>query len=179
MNLGEMFATPALIGAQCVGFVAMVISFFVYAFRDRRKILFSKLLTDLLWVAHYVLLGAYSGAVTNGINAVREGVFYHKDKIRARRLFFPVLFVCLNVATLAFSWQGWVSILPAVGASLNVAALWSTNTKRLRVLVIPAMTAWLTYSVLVHSLWGTVVGVASIVSAAVGLVRERTKRNHA
>ena len=80
MDISELFSTPQGAVAQCVGFVAMAVALFIYTFHTRKRILLCKLLADLLWVVHYVLLGALSGAVINGINALREGVFYHRDK---------------------------------------------------------------------------------------------------
>ena len=170
----EMLSTPPIIAAQCMGLVAMLLAFFVYAFRDRRKILLSKLILDLLWLVHYALLSAYSGAAVNGINAVREGVFYNKKKAWARHIAWPILFVCLNLATVVLAWQGWISILPALGSSLNAVALWSSSTRRLRLLTIPALGMWLVYSILVCSVWSLLVNAVSIVSALVGLIRNGT-----
>ena len=57
--LAELFSTPQGAIAQCVGFVAMGIALFMYAFRSRKSILLAKLAADLSWVVHYLLLGDF------------------------------------------------------------------------------------------------------------------------
>lgn len=39
-----------------------------------------KLLSDLLWMGNYLLLGAYTGAALNGIAILRELVFLQRDR---------------------------------------------------------------------------------------------------
>ncbi|MBQ8311015.1 MAG: YgjV family protein [Clostridia bacterium] len=176
MGFWELFSTPQGVAAQCVGFVAMGVAFFIYAFRDRRKILFTKLIADALWMIHYVLLGAHSGAVINTINVVREGVFYHKEKPWASHLFWPFLFVAANAVSTAFSWQGWISLLPLVGSSLNVLALWCASPKRIRLIALPALTMWEIYSILVGSVSSTIVNGISIVSILFAMGRDLLER---
>lgn len=178
MSLETMFATPESAVAQVLGFLAMLLGFAMYAFHTRGRILLAKLAADALWVGHYLLLGASSGALINGVNMVREGVFYHKAKKWASNLAWPFLFLALNLLMTALSWQGAISLLPMVGSSLNVLGLWCSDPKHMRLISIPALTAWLIYSVTVGSLWSLLVNGASICSAVYGLLRDaRQKRN--
>lgn len=170
--LRELFSTPEGVVAQCVGFVAMAVALFMFAFRTRKRILFAKLIADALWVIHYLLLGAFSGAVINAVNVAREGVFYHKEKRWASSVFWPILFVCANTALTLLSWQGWISLLPLLGSSANVLALWCASPKRMRILAIPALSLWVIYSVLVGSVPSFFVNVFSIASAIYGLIRD-------
>ncbi|MBQ9774065.1 MAG: YgjV family protein [Clostridia bacterium] len=175
MDFSEMFSSPRLIAAQCVGALAMVLAFFIYAFRDRKRILLSKMVADLLWVVHYLLLAAYSGAAVNLVNAGREGVFYHKEKKWASSRAWPILFVLLNLVLTVLSWQGPISLLPMLGSSLNALGLWCTSTTRLRMVSLPALTLWLVYSILVGSLWSLLVNGVSILSALYALIRDRVR----
>jgi len=175
-GLFDLFSTPEGAIAQCVGFVAMGIALVTFTFRTRKRILVSKMIADALWVVHYLLLGASSGAVINAINVAREGVFYHKEKKWASILLWPVLFVCANAVSTLFSWQGWISLLPLLGSSINVVALWCASPRWMRLLSIPALTLWEIYSILVGSVPSMIVNVLSIISAVWGLAREARKK---
>ena len=170
--IAESFSTPTGAVAQCVGFVAMGIALFMYAFHSRKSILLAKLTADLLWVVHYFLLGAFSGSVINAVNAVREGVFYHKEKKWASSIVIPMLFVAVNAALTALSWEGWISLLPLFGSSINVVGLWCASPKRMRMLAIPALSLWEIYSILVASVPSMIVNAFGICSAVYGLVRD-------
>ena len=56
---------------QVVGVIAMVESFFIFQVTDRRKMVALKLLDDLLWVTHFILIGGYTAALTTGIAVFR------------------------------------------------------------------------------------------------------------
>lgn len=172
MDFAELFSTPQEIAAQIFGFIAMGIGLCMFAFRERKKILLFKMFANLTWVAHYALLGAASGAAINAINAVREGVFYHKEKKWASYVFWPFLFIAVNVGSTVLSWQGLISLLPMTGATINIIALWCNSTKKLRLFALPSQTLWLIYSIAVSSLPSTLFNAFSIVSLLLGMVRE-------
>lgn len=57
--------------AQFFGFAAIVDSFFIFQQTKRRNMLILKVLQDLLWLVHYVLLACWSAAATSLICAFR------------------------------------------------------------------------------------------------------------
>lgn len=177
MDFNAMFATPESVAAQVLGLCAMLLGFVMYAFHHRGKILLAKLTADALWVVHYLLLDAASGAMINAVNVVREGVFYHKEKRWASHLLWPFAFLALNLFMTALSWQGMISLLPAVGSSLNVFGLWCSDPRRLRLVSLPALTAWMIYSVLVGSVWSLAVNAASVSSILFALIRDAKAKN--
>ena len=176
MDLISLFSTPRGAIAQCIGFVAMALALFMYTFHSRKKILIAKMGVDALWVIHYLLLGALSGAVINAINVTRESVFYHKEKKWGSFVIWPILFVLANAISTVLTWQGPISLLPLIGSSLNVLALWCASPKWMRILTIPALTLWEIYSVCVMSLSSILVNIFSILSAVYGLVRDALEK---
>ncbi len=177
MNWSELFSTPQGVAAQCVGFVAMGVALFIYTFRDRRKILLSKMVADLLWVGHYGLLGAFSGSLINAVNAVREAVFYHKDhRAWARHIAWPILFLAANAACTLLSWQGPLSLLPMLGSSLNIIGLWCSSPTKLRLISLPAQTLWEIYSIAVGAIPSIIVNAISITSILIALSRDAIEK---
>ena len=178
MNFAELFSTPQGIAAQCVGFVAMGVAFFIFVFRDRKKILFTKMIADVLWVMHYGLLSAFSGAFINAVNAVREGIFYHKGKPWANHFLWPIGFVLVNLILTFFSWQGFVSLLPVFGSSINILGLWCNDPKRIRQISLPAQTLWEIYSILVGSIPSIIFNAISICSILFAMARDFLEKGH-
>lgn len=70
------------ITAQIFGLCAMAALFSVYQQSDRGKLLKSKLFADVFWVVHYIMLGAYGGAVPNFVGIFRELVFINREKLK-------------------------------------------------------------------------------------------------
>ena len=63
---------------QAIGVIAMVESFVIYQVTDRKKMVVLKLLDDVLWVIHFILIGGYTAMLTTGIAVFREIIFYFK-----------------------------------------------------------------------------------------------------
>lgn len=70
------------LAAQILGVLALVENAFIFLSRKRECILQRKLLSDILWMGNYLLLGAYTGAALNGIAILRELVFLQRDRRR-------------------------------------------------------------------------------------------------
>lgn len=64
---------------QIFGFAAIGSSLLIYTRKKRWSILGFKLVQDLCWAIHYLLLGAYSAMATNLICTTRELVFQSKN----------------------------------------------------------------------------------------------------
>ena len=67
------------LAAQILGVLALGENAFIFLSRKRERILQLKLLSDILWMGNYLLLGAYTGAALNGIAILRELVFLQRD----------------------------------------------------------------------------------------------------
>lgn len=79
LNWAEICNVKVLF-AQIFGFIPMTLVYFVFMFNGRRKVISIKACSDLLWSIHFILLNEMSGAVVNGINVVRNIIFFQKQK---------------------------------------------------------------------------------------------------
>ena len=61
--------------AQAVGFAAMTLNIGSYQLKNSRQLVLCRAFGDLIYIAHYLLLGAYSGCTTVAICAV-NGLIY-------------------------------------------------------------------------------------------------------
>lgn len=176
------FSTPVQIVGQVVGFLAMLISLFAFAFVSRKKILATKLSTDVLWVVSFALCGAASGAVTNGVSAIRETVFYFKKESWKRKWYIPAAFLAFYAGSALLTWAGSLSLLPLIASVFSVLGLWASEPLHTKLWLFPALSIWLIYSLSTHSVMAAGSNVLSLISVTVGLFREwqlrrKTKKN--
>lgn len=66
--------------AQLIGLGGTYMLFTLYQQKERKKLLLRKLCADVLWGIHFVMLGAWAGAIPNLMGIFRETVFLHSDK---------------------------------------------------------------------------------------------------
>lgn len=163
--------SPLKIAAQIIGLIALIEGLFIYQQSSRRKILILKGSNDLIWAAHYALLGAVSGAVLDVIAVFRAIVFYNKDKRWASSKLWLLVFLAVTWVGIALSWQGPVSLLAGFGSSFAVTGYYLTNERLTRLFNIPALILWLVYSALNYSFGGIVNNVITFCSLIVGIVR--------
>ena len=68
----------------------------IYQQKKRQKILWFKLVSNILWSAHYLFLFAYAGMGVCLIGVVRESIFINKDKKWAKSKIWLVIFLFLK-----------------------------------------------------------------------------------
>ena len=158
------------IAAQTAGFIGTVLGFVMYLARKRKTILLGKFTCDILWILHYGLIGAYSGAALNVLALGRESVFYNKEKKWASSKFWLVLFVALTIISSSLSWEGMLSLLPMIGSCCAVMSFWCTNPFHIRLLALPCQILWLIYNILHQSLPSTLSCSISLVAIFIGLI---------
>lgn len=66
--------------AQIIGFVAFVVSLIAYHRKDKKTILGNMIISNILNLIHYLLLGAFSGCVTKLLAIFRDYFIIFKEK---------------------------------------------------------------------------------------------------
>ena len=96
----------------------------------------------VLWALQYLLLGAWTAALTMGSTALRtlfSGIperHRHKHPAAAS---FVLLFVMLTAVT----WQGAVSLLPAFAVINTTLALFYLGNRKMRIACLASSVAWI------------------------------------
>ncbi|MBQ9115437.1 MAG: YgjV family protein [Clostridia bacterium] len=170
--LDNLFGKDVPLPIQLFGFAGVLLAFFIYIFKDRKKILITKLIADTCWVIHYFGIGATSGGAINIVAMGRETVFLNKKRKWASYPIWPAIFVSATVVSSIISWQGPLSILPMVGSAVAAFALWSTKPLLIRLISIPSTSLWLIYALISGSLPATICNILSISAMLIGLARD-------
>ena len=68
--------------AQIIGFIAFIASLISYHRKSKKAILSSMLISYVLFIIHYLLIGAYSGCITKVLAIFRNYFIILKDKYK-------------------------------------------------------------------------------------------------
>lgn len=174
IDLISQFSNPITAIAQIIGFVPMVLSYFVFHFNNRKAIITTKAISDLLWTVHFLMLGALSGAFTNAVCAVRGLVFSQRGKKKwASSVLIPIIFCIFTLSVTLVSWAGLKSFLPVIGSCLAIIGFWSKDPKNIRKFSFPGVILWFIYGVLTLSLSTIICNIISIASIIITEIKVR------
>ena len=162
-----------LLFGQIFGLCLAALSFLVYLQKSRGEILITKLILDVLNIFQQAMVGAFTGSVINGIAVLREIVFYHKEEKKwAKSKVWLIVFLLLMTAAPIVSWQGFISLLPAIGSSLVVVGFYCSNPKLLRIFGIIGQSFWVVYSCIILNLGGIIGSSLCILGGIIGFIND-------
>ncbi len=154
--------------AEVCGGIATVIGFLIFQQKDRRRILMMKLICDVLWLLHFLLLGAYSGMVLSVVAAAREITFRILDRRGKRRsIFWLFLFLAANMLLVFSAWNSPWSICSLISGQLATLAFWQSSPQRTKILSLFVCLSQITYAIAVGSY--AAVGNEIITLASIGI----------
>lgn len=157
--------------AQIFGVLGMAALFMSYQQTERKKLIGCKLVADVMWVAHYMLLGAVGGAIPNFVGIFREIVFMQRSdekKKWAKSPVIPAVFIIINWTLAIITWKTPLSLLPICASTFVTISLWVKNPKLTRAIGAPVSCAFIIYDIFVGSWIGIVnesVALVSIISS--------------
>ncbi len=158
---------------QSLGLVAMLVSFVIYQQSNRGRMVFWKLVTDVLWATHFFLIGGLTAALTTAMAISREIVFYNKDKKWGKSPLWAVLFVLTFAAAAALTWEDVFSLLPSCGSIIATFAYWQSDSKRAKILLVPTAICMFVYNLYNCSYAGVANEVITLISLLIYFIRAK------
>lgn len=157
---------------QGVGYLALLFSILSFQKNKRIAILLFMLVSLLLYVVHYFLLNARTGALMNLIEAGVVFVAYQKEtKAWAQHKFWPYLFsFCFIIAGILTS-KTYMGSLPVIAQIFGTVAVWQNNSRAIRFIMLVPRPLWFIYNFTVGSYAGMAAEVFIFLSVVVGIVR--------
>lgn len=136
---------------QLIGVAGTLLFFLSYQCRSNRNLFRVQLLSYLFYTAHLLLLGALTGGVSYMINTLRSFCLGSRWKF-AHSQGMCAIICAMQLAALALTWSGWISILPVAA---NIAATLGGYTHNPRKIRIAGMFVnsplWIVYDLCVGS----------------------------
>lgn len=159
--------------ATGLGLGAVVLFVLSYQVKKRRGIVALNAASRVLYVAQYVLLGAFEGALLDLVAFVVSVASQKQDTPFVKKHFKAVV-ITANVFIVAMGlllYQNIFSLLPIFGVIFETMALWLRNEKHIRFVSFFGAPFWLAYN-LVSRAYGSAIGnVLTICSIAIAVFR--------
>ena len=164
--------------ALIIGLSAVFFGLMSYQFRRRGGIIACSVVSRVLYVLQYLLLGAFEGAVMDlsAIPASMLAARKHMPFVAKHRVLW---WLAGNVAVVLIGWIFWkniYSLFAIVGVLFEINALWMTKEKYIRLISLGSLPFWMVYNILCGA-WGSVLGnalmVVSVLSAMYRLDRKK------
>lgn len=156
---------------QAVGFIGTILFFCSFQCRSNRNLFRVQFLSYLFYSVHLLMLGAATGGISYIINIFRSLCLGSRWRF-ARQPAMCVILCLLQCAALAFTWAGWISLLPVAA---NIAATiggYTHNARRIRLVgMLINSPLWIVYDLIVGSWAGLLDEAVSELSMAISILR--------
>ena len=168
--------TTTSIIAQIFGMAGILAFIMLYQFNDMKKVLKTKMVMDVLWASHYLLLGATSAFAVNAICLVRECVFINDDKKIFKSRIWLWIFIAFNIVSAILTWKGYFSILPAMTSTLATISFKQKSVKVARVIGITNNVMMFIYDIFVGSYMGLIAESLAFLAVVVAIFRNKSQK---
>lgn len=156
--------------ALLLGVFGVLINLIIYQQTTSKRVLLTKLLSDVIWAAQYLLLGAYTGFCIGCIGILRETVFYRVNKKSRTGTVCLVIFVLTSILSAIITWRSPISILPAIASVISVFGFYFAIPRLSRILAFPISLCMGIYAFTVGSHLGVVNELITVASSTLGIV---------
>lgn len=172
-SLLEAFEFNSVEGAiaQIIGFIALVFAMVSYQMKTQKKIVLIQIVSCSFFALHFLMLGAYTGALMNLIAAIRSVVFANKDKKWGRSNWWIVFFSLVCVVAVGFTWEGTLSLMPMAGMVLTSVAWGIEKASLVRLISLPSSPLWIVYNFICGSTAGVLTEVFVMISIITAMIR--------
>ena len=158
--------------ANFLGLLAVALFVASYQIKSRKKLIIVNAASRILYVAQYVLLGAYEGALLDIVAFFISLLYHNRNKIPKR--YFVLVVIASNAAIIGvglLTYQNIFSLLPILGVIFETLALWFNRERHIRIFSLAGAPFWLAYNVY-STAYGSAIGnVITLISISVAILR--------
>ncbi len=141
---------------QAIGFAGTILFFLSYQCKHNKNLFRVQFLSYVFYTTHFLLLGAVTGGISYMINTLRSFCLGSQKAFLKGKWMCGILCI-LQLVTLIFTWDGWISVLPIAA---NIAATiggYTYNARKIRIVgIFVNSPLWIVYNVWVGS-WAGIV----------------------
>ena len=157
---------------QGIGFVALLFVVFSFQRYKRISILSCMLIGLVLFVVHYSLLHAWTGALLNLIEAGMVYVAHQKEnKSWANKKLWLYIFIILFIISGLITSKTIVGVLAVLAQIFGAIAVWQKNPRTIRFIMLIPRPLWFLYNLSVGSYAGMIKEIFIFVSVLTGIIR--------
>jgi len=156
---------------QAVGLVGTALFFASYQCKSNKNLFRVQFVSYVCYTVHLLLLGATTGGISYVLNTVRSFCLgSSNDFLKSKKM--CAIICVLQLLALAFTWGGWISVLPVAA---NIAATiggYTHNPRKIRVAgMFINSPLWIIYDIAVGSWAGILDELVTELSMIVSIIR--------
>lgn len=159
--------------ANAVGVLAVILFVLSYQQKTRKGIVLCNVISRALYVAQYILLFAFEGAMLDVIGIAASILAQKKDTSFIKKNL-KIIVVCVNLAIVVAGlllYKNAFSLLPMFGVLLHTGAFWLTNEKYIRIVSFFGSPFWLVYNVYSMAYGSAAGDIMTMVSIGIAIFR--------
>lgn len=165
--------------AQIIGLLAVVTFLLSYQNKTRENIIKWNVISRILYIIQYVLLGAFEGAVLDIVGAI-SSIVANKKENRVIKVNLPLVILNFNLLILVVGmvlYKNIFSLFPIIGVMLHTSAFWISDEKKIRIISFLGSPFWLVYN-LSKFAYGSAVGdILTMLSIGLAIYRYDIKKS--
>lgn len=166
---------PIFIIGQIFGVIAIALGFLSYQMKTAGRILLLQALTGVVFAVHYLMIGAITGMAMNVVCFVRCIVYYFRNKRGSTEKISPIVFTLIMAVIGIITWDAWYSVFVFFGILINTLCMAFSNPQKVRASILVTSPLVLIYDAFALSFGGMVYESVAIISAAIGIARNRKR----
>ena len=164
--------------AQIVGIFAVALFLLSYQQKKRSHIIITNVISRLLYITQYLLLGAFSGAALDILGA-GSSVIAERTNCGFFKRHFVLTVVSVNAiivitgVTIALINKSWLDLFSLAGVLLHTSAFWISDEKIIRRVSLLGSPFWFIYN-FASCAYGSAIGdVLTMCSIVIAMIRYR------
>lgn len=166
---------------QIIGLLAVAMFLLSYQQKKRTNIILFNVVSRLLYILQYLLLGAFAGAVLDILGAVASVVAgkKHTPFIKKHLTLVIVLMNALIVAAgvaIALVNRSWLDLFSLAGVLLHTGAFWINSEKIIRRISLAGSPFWFIYNFMSHAYGSAIGDLLTMGSILLAMYRHREKK---
>lgn len=167
--------------AQAVGIVAMTFNILSFQQKTPKRVITFQFFGSVLFALNYLLMGALVGMCMNIVGIMRAVVYSNREKFRADRVFWLILFTSLYILSYILTFtvfgtpftlkNGIIELLPVIGMTATTVSFRLQNAATIRKFGFISSPCWLAYNIVNVAIGGAVCEIFSLCSIVIGTIR--------
>ena len=151
--------------------LSFIVSLFAYHRNKKSKIMTTMVLSNVLNLIHYVILGAYSGGITKIVGIFRDSFIVMKDNKKEKYNYVLYMFLIIYIILAIIMYKSILSIFPLLAAMIYIVGIWNANELKVKKVACFCYILWLVYNIYIFSIFAIITNIISIISSYIAIKR--------
>ncbi len=175
MLQGILQMEPIFVTGQVFGVIAIAFGFLSYQMKTQGQLILMQALTGLVFIIHYLMIGAVTGMAMNIVGLIRCIVYYFRNKKGSGEKVTPIIFAVIMGLIGILTWEAWYSAFVFFGLIINTLCMAFSDSQKVRISILITSPLVIIYNVFALSFGGIIYESVAIISSLIGIVRNRKK----